>query len=286
MANALLAFNNRIDVATVSGGSWLSALPLTNVQSRAIKQVARSTNLLLGSTQFTIDLGPDKVIRMLALVGHNLSLVARYRIRGGADNTFLTWSYDSGWLDVWPPVYSSYNLDWQSLNWWSGRYLDEERQGYTWNLPHILPAAVNYRYWLVELDDQTKTDTAYVDVGRVFVAGAWQPVINMAPGASIGWETNTQVQEALSGAEFFQRRNPYRVAQFTTDFMLDNEAMANAFDIQRRVGVDAEVFYIFDPADTVHLLRRSFLGRLRRMNPIEITNFLLRKTAWEVKELL
>lgn len=265
----------------------MSALPLTNLQTRPIKKIARSNNLLLPSTLFNMDIGVDKVVRMIALVGHNLSLTARYRVRCGIDPTFAAWSYDSGWTDAWPAVYSTYNLDWQSLNWWSGRYLDEERQGYTWNVTHILPAAVNYRYWKIEIDDFSRTDgIAYVDVGRVFIAGSWSPVVNMSAGAQLGWETNTQVQEALSGAEYFQRRTPFRIARFGTDWMLDDEAFGNAFDIQRRVGIDLEVFYIYDPADTVHLIRRSFLGRLRRLSPIEITNFLLRKTQWEVKELL
>lgn len=286
MANAMLAYNNRVDAATLSGGSWVSALPLNNLKTRAIKEVARSVDLLLSSTKFVVDLGPDKIVKMLALVGHNMSLTAKYRIRAGSVAAFTSYDYDSGWLDVWPAVYSTYSLDWQSLNWWSGRYLEEERQGYNWSLSHLLPSAFNYRYYQVELDDSLRTDLTYVDAGRLFMASAWQPVVNMSNGAQVGWESRTEVQEAISGAEFFQRRTPYRTAIFGTDWMLDDEAFGQAFDIQRRVGIDQEVFYIYDPADTVHALRRQFLGRLRKLSPIEITNFLLRKTQWEVKELL
>jgi hypothetical protein len=286
VANALIAFQNRVDQAALSGGSYIAGLPLSNLQNRRIKSVARSSDLSLSSTQFTVDIGTGKFVRIVALVGHNLSLSARYRLRGSSDVSFATSEYDSGWLDVWPRVYQSAQIDWQALNWWTGRYLEEERQGYTWNLPIVLPAQVNYRYWKMELDDAARTDVTYVDVGRVFIGGVWQPVVNMSEGAQLGWETNTQVQESLSGAEFFQRRTPYRVAQFELGWMLDDEAFGKAFDIFRRMGVDQEVFYIYDPSDTVQLLRRSFLGRFRRLSPIEIRNFLLRKTVLEVKELL
>jgi hypothetical protein len=287
VANVLVAFNNKADAATLSGGSYSASLPLTNLQDRAIKKVARSSNLLLASTKFVVDMGSSVIVKVLAVVGHNMSLTAKYRLRGGSDATFATYTYDSGWKDVWPAVYATYDLEWQSNNWWSGRYTEEERQGYNWNILDIMPNSVSYRYWQYEFDDAARTDgIAYLDFGRLFVSNSWSPVVNMSQGATIGWETNTQVQESLSGAEFFQYRTPYRVARFGTDFMLDNEAFSSAFDVQRRSGIDKEVYYVYDSADTIHKFRRSFLGRIRKLDNIEITNFLLRKMQWEVKELL
>lgn len=286
MANALIAFNNRVDDATFSGGSYLPALPLTNLQNRRLKSVARSTDLLLASTQFQVDIGASKSARLFALVGHNLSLAATYRLRAGNDATFATTSFDTGWLEAWPRVYDSAQLDWLAPNWWTGKYLDEERYGYTWNLPILLPANAYYRYWKIEIDDSSRTDLAYVDIGRVFIGAAWQPVVNMSEGAEIGWQTNTQTQQSLSGAKFFQRRTPFRNAAFELGFMMDEEAFGNAFDMFRQVGIDKEVFYAYDPSDTVQLLRRSFLGHLPKLSPIKIKNFLLRGTSLEVEELI
>src|SRR5262245_42530055 len=66
---------------TLSGGSWLVALPLTNLQDRRLARVARSTNDDAASTQFDVDLTVARSIRVISLVNHNLSLAATVRVR-------------------------------------------------------------------------------------------------------------------------------------------------------------------------------------------------------------
>lgn len=285
MSNCMLGFPNRLDAATLSGGSWLAALPLANLQNRIIGKVARSTTDATADTKFDIDFTAEKNIRVLSLTNHNLSLDALYRVRGSTVSNFATSVYDSGWLDVWPVVYLPADLEWEDNNWWQGKYSDEQRAGYTAALIHILPANTLARYWRIEIDDTTNA-AGYVQIGRVFIGPAWQPTLNMSYGASIGWETATEVQEALGGAEYFQRRTPFRSQRFALDWMTQNEAMAQAFEIQRRAGIDQEVLWIMDPSDTVHALRRRWLGRLRKLSPIEYPYYNTGKSAFEIKELL
>jgi hypothetical protein len=470
----ILGFPNRIDACTLSGGSWVAGLPLDNLKNRVIGKVARSTDDALASTKFDIDMSSAKIVNALAVINHNLSLAAQFRIRatnestatnlltyseqfdnaawtktrstvsanaetapdgqatadklvedGTASNnhyaytlatiaatTVYTWSiyakagertwlgmsaydgsthltyfnlsagtvgtnasgntasiesigdgwyrcvitrtsgagttgaiecylaegdsditfsgdgtsglylwgaqleagstvtsyypttsssatrpagymdswqnylYDSNWQDVWPSVYPYESLEWESDNYWSGQYTEEEISGYTTALVHILPSLKVARYWRIEFDDTSNSD-GYVQCGRVFIGPTWEPEENVANGAAqLGWETKTDVQEALGGAEYFQRRTPFRVSRFTMDILSESEALANAFEIQRRAGVDQEVLWIHDSADTVHQLRRRFLGRLRQLSPIEYPYGNLNKTAWEVKELI
>lgn len=284
MANALIAYNNRVDGATLSGGSWLSGLPLNNLKDRQIGKVARSASALTTATQFDTDIGEDKTTRVIALIGHNLSLDATIRIRGGNDPAFATTDIDTGWLEVWPAVYPSETLDWEASNFWSGKYLAEEISGYT--LTHVddLGAVYRSRYWRIEINDPTNS-SGYVQIGRAFFGQAWQPSINLLAGASIGWEPNTQVQSALSGGEFFKRYNPTRVARFTTRHTED-EGMANAFEIQRRMGIDGEVVFVWNPDDTVHSIRRRFVGRLRSLSQLEFPWVDRTQTGWEIKELV
>lgn len=286
MSNMLLGFPNRVDSGTLSGGSWTPTLPLTNLQNRTLGKVARSTDDSLASTKFDLDLGTAKRINVLACVNHNLSLAARFRIRASAVSDFATTTYDSDWQLVWPVVYTIETVEWEDDNWWSLQYTDEERLGYTPSLIHILPSNILSRYWRVEFDDTANTD-GFVQIGRLFISPTWEPSQNAANGgATLGWETDTDVQKALSGAEYFQRRTPHRVSRFTLDVLTLDEALANAFEIQRRAGVDQEVLWIHDSADTVHQLRRRFLGRLRQLNDIEYPYGNLTRTAFEVKELL
>lgn len=80
MANITLAWQNRTDEGTLSGGSWLSTLPLTNLQDRTVQKVARSSNALTESTQFDIDLSQARSIGALALVVHNISVSGKFRV--------------------------------------------------------------------------------------------------------------------------------------------------------------------------------------------------------------
>lgn len=88
MGRALFGFPNRADDGTLSGGSWETSLPLANLQTRYLSQVARSTDDAKASTQFENDLGANYPIRALGVFGHNLSLAAKYRIRGRPAGTF------------------------------------------------------------------------------------------------------------------------------------------------------------------------------------------------------
>ena len=278
MANALIAWGNNVDGGSIYNGSWLSSLPLTNVLNRTLGLVARSNGLTLANTKFTIDLGPDKIVKVISLANHNFSLAAKYRITN-------TSGVNTGWLDVWPVVYDSQNLPWQSLSWWSGKYSAAEIEGFTWNLIHIFDTAYNNAIWTIEIDDQTNS-AGYVQFGRLFMADAWQPVVNMSYGASLGWESNTEAQEMYSGAKVFDERTPYRVARFSLDWMSQDEALGNAFELQRRMGVSGEVVYVWDTDDTIHSIRRRFLGRMRQLSPIENPYVAIHKAAFEIEELL
>lgn len=99
MANIFLAWQNRIDEATLSGGSWLSSLPITNMQDRQIQKVARTSNATLAATQFDIDLGVARPIGVLALVNHNISVGGLVKISGAPSlasfvNQFTTFTND------------------------------------------------------------------------------------------------------------------------------------------------------------------------------------------------
>ncbi len=283
----MLGFGNLIDAATLSGGSWVGSLPLNNLKARALAKVARSASLSFAHTQFTIDHGVSKPVRIIGLVNHSMQLSAQFRVVGGSDPGFSTGLlYDSGWLDVWPAVYATLSLEWPSNNFWGGRYTDAERTGVTPTRGLILPSTVSARYWRVEIKDAANSD-GFVQIGRVFMGASWQTQVNALYGAtSIAWETTTEIQAAISGAEYFDRRTPYRVARFSTEYMSETEGMAYAFEIQRQMGLDGEVFFVHDPDDVANALRRQFLGRLRELSPVEYPYVGLTKTGWEVKELL
>ena len=98
MANVLFCYPNVADGGSfylTHGGSWLAALPLTNMQDARIAKRARSVDATTASTRFAIDLGSDTYFRAFGLIGHNLSQAATIRLELGNDSTFAATNYDS-----------------------------------------------------------------------------------------------------------------------------------------------------------------------------------------------
>lgn len=289
MANALFGFPNRADAATLSGGAWAPALPLANLQNRVLARKARSADLAASSTVLVADLGVTRQIRVAALVAHNLSMGALYRITAANISDFSTLVADGGWRAVWPAVYPSGSLtllEWEDDNWWSGQYTAEQVAGVNWNLIHVFnPSYVLARFWKLEISDPLNA-AGYVEAGRLVLAPAWQPARNLSYGSSLGWETGTQVDEALGGAEYFDRRTPYRVQRLALDWLTTDEGMVSAYELIRRAGIDGEVLFVRNPDDTVHAIRRQFLGRLRQLSPLEDPYINTTRVSLEIKELL
>lgn len=283
--SCLIAYQNLIDSATLSGGQWETTLPLSNLQTRPLQRLARTVDASGNSTAFVIDLGRARTLSLLALINHNLSADSAWSLRVSSDSGFTEVLYSST-SDVWSSVHRSLDLAWEDDNFWSGKPSDEELAGYTWNAYHLFSAEQSGRYIEVTIDDANNS-AGFVQLGRVFVGAGWQPAIDLAPGATLSYETATQVQESLSGTEYFERREGLRVARFGLRGLARDEALTRAFDQQRVSGVDAEVFFSWDTADaaTIHSLRRTFLGRMRKLSPLEQPYQSLFSTTYELQEL-
>lgn len=288
MANMILGFPNRIDESTLSGGSWVSTLPLTNLKDRRLSKVARSTDDANASTKFDIALTKDRYVKLICLVKNNFSVDATYRIYGSTVSNFATTVYDSGVLDVWEAIYATIDLEWEDDNFWDGKptteYLDDLAENSSLNLIHILPTITNARYWRVEIYDTTNPD-GYVEIGRVFIAGQWQVTNNILYGASLGYESETSVDSSLDNTEYFDVRKSYRIFKFELESYTYDEGHTKLLDISRQVGLDKEVFVVPDPDDTMLMTYRAFLGRLNTLSPIQYPYFDTNRAAYEVKEI-
>lgn len=291
MANLLIGWPNRIDEATVAGGSWQAAMPLANVKNRVLGIRARSTDDATSSTKFTINLGRLRPIRGLALANHTLSSPAKVRVvatEGDPAGSPGATLYDSGWLPAWDYGLGAWNVanfEWADERFWAGGFLPEEIEGYRATWVHALQNAVMAQWWQVQMDD-TANPAGYVEVGRVFIGECWEPEHNASYGAAVGYESRTEVEEARSGAEYFDRRSAFRVWRGSLDWLSADEAMARAMELDRRMDVSGEVLFVLDRDDRRNMLRTSFLGRLRRLSAIEHPYLDTHRKAVEIKELL
>lgn len=285
MANMILAFPNRIDDATLSGGSWDTSLPITNIQNRKISRVARTTNDSSGNTYLTIDLGIERFIKIISIINHNLSSIANWRITASNVSNFSSLEYDSSVSTVWGEVYPYGAIQWGLSNWWEGTISIEDTEDWVKTATHITDSTIYARYWRIQFFDNLNSD-GFIQLGRIFLGDGWQPNVNIDYGSDLSWNTDTEVTQSLSGAEYFNRTNPYRSATFKMSNMTVDEGLGNGFDLMRRAGTDKECFFIFDPEDTIHAHRRQFLCRLRKLSSIEYPYFDRSSMAFEVKELI
>lgn len=122
MNKALLCFPNRADAGTLTGGAWTTTLPLSNVQDKDIKKIARTSNAATASTQLTLALSTPQAVRLFSLVNTNLGRTAKYRIRWARDAALTQVSFDSGWTDIYPVGTVPYgSFEWEEDGFWDGR---------------------------------------------------------------------------------------------------------------------------------------------------------------------
>lgn len=293
MGNIILGFPNRIDSAVLSGGAWVESLPLDNIKDRAFARVARSIDREATSATFTMNFSRRRIIRVIALIAHNLSLGSRYQLEASNTADFSSLLHNKTY-DVWGRLsggkWDINSVTWGNNNFWTGGYSQEDIAGQTPVSTLVLPDNINAQYWRVTLLDRSNA-AGFLQIGRVFFGEAFlQPKINMSIGAKFGYQVDTTIEKSLSGAEFFDEREPVRVLSFTLANMDESEAYAKALELTRRAGISKEILVIFDPDDTEFSAQRNFVGRFEQLNPLELLAMLAsggqtHSMPFQIKEL-
>ncbi len=260
MTNAVIGFPRWTEKCTFSGGTWDSSYPVANLKVEPLAKVGRTTNLTLPVTQWVATLDKPRGTRLLALVRHNLSLDALIRIRLYAEASLTTLLFDSGWIDVWPEVYTFDQLEWEDDNWWSLKYTTEEIAGYIWSRPFWLDQIYLAEAIKVEVNDQTNTD-GHVDIGMFEVAQGWEVSTNFEYGAQYGYRSRTTSEEADGGVKYFTRKDKPRIFNGNIGYLKRDEVLAKGFEHQRQMDIDVPFFWLPAPDNTIHWLREAFLAK-------------------------
>lgn len=256
MGKLALGYDNQIDTATLSGGSWSTSYPRSNLQTRQLALQARTVDALAASSVLILDCGSAQNIGVVALVNHNLQSTATVRIQGSTVSDFATTVYDSG-ADV---IYAGTDYG-------------------------VSFTETEARYWKISISDTSNPD-GYIAIGRVFLGWIFQPTINIAYTPSMSVESTTIVQETLGGQEYFDLRPNRRVFQGSWDALTDYEAYSLWLRIQRGEDVSGEVFLIQDDGDVTYQAARNFLGRIRSLDAFENPYLDRHQAGFEIAELL
>lgn len=269
----MLGWRNWLDAedftsATITGGSYAAAYPITNVRTRRLISAARSTDATAGSTYGVIDLGTSRSWRFLTFVGNNLTASATIRLRAASSQAALTGT---------PPVDTTFDA-WVSPNTPDNTSVNK-------------PTAVclegadrSYRWLRFDVADTGNPDGA-IEIEHVGVWEGYTPPHQFDIGARSGIESFSAVDESVGLAEYFFVRGNGRANQFGVS-LVDDDAADAWQDIQRYCDIHRPCFFLHDAAEPARWIRRSYLCRMRVLSSIEYPQPTWRTIGAEVKEWL
>lgn len=279
MSNCLFGFpdwtqNTPLRTPAMSGGSWLSALPVSNAMDRRLSRVARSSDATSSSTQLTVDLGVARSVGVLSVLVPNLTKSSTPTVQweGASDAGFTSIVYDSGALQAWPSGITAEDVtgpDGNVMNVWS---------------THIPAAAQTARYWACLIVDTANAD-GYIDVARVIIAGGVQLAVTLDDGAQMGIESNSTSEDTDGSATIYQTKRRRRNDKFSISNTTNTEALGTLHKMMFSLGTTGQVFWAPDPADTTYGWKRNYLGVLKELSPLQ-GNSTRWNTQWSIREEL
>lgn len=270
MANVAILWDKPSDAGTYTGGTWTTGLPLANLLTTDVQQVARTTNATTAATRFRVQLAtsPLQAVGTFALLNHNLTPAARWRIVATSDATDASASarlLDTGLLPVWEPgVFGT--RPWGVFD-WAGAQTDLYPGGPI--ALHVAPLAVYAPYVWVYIEDAANP-AGYVQAGRFLAGAAWSPRVNASFGATFGWVDQGEIRRTRGGRRLVNARPRHRQIVLRFAALTQSEAFGAAFEISRLLGKEGDFLLITDPVESAEFrFRRAIYAAQTEVSPIE-----------------
>ncbi len=250
--------------ATFRATTQSTGYPASHLGTFPLHYVWRSEASTPGNVpdeELTATFDSEVELGTIALIRHNGSVNATWRVRlyQDGDGSVLLW--DSGAMNLWPAVYTEDEVTWDGGNFWDRTYSSREREGQTWHQRVFVPELYFGRLVKVTLSDPDNQD-GYFQVGLLEVAGKRAFSINPEYGAEFGFRGRTEVQEADGGTKIRRRRPKPRVFNGAIPFLPEDEAMGVFFELLRQNDVNVPFFWSLDPTDDRNYLRNDYMAHL------------------------
>lgn len=259
MACALVYPN--LATGTASAGSWLAGMPASNVLTRELAAVARSTDAAVLSTKFRLDHGAAVSWQALSIKAHNLTSASQIKISKGTT---------AGGTDVYAGVF---------VNCWN---MTTSYDGSQFEIIVWLPSAQSARYDTIELSD-TANPAGYVEIGRLFLGSAFT-TSNVIMGLTDGFMDLSSKDRADSGALWITARTRLRTVSMTLDALSLTEG-STLHEMQRTLGTIDEVLYIPRTDDIAYSQRYGYIATMEELSAIEYPYYRTRKLPVRLTEI-
>ena len=244
---------------TLSSGSWQSAYPLSNALNATYARVARSTNTLPSSTIITATAVDRRPVRLLGLFAHNMDLNGAFRVSCyDATVSPQMLLYQSDTELVWDTVYDTATRLFETENWFTGQYSDDERKGQIPSRPIILPEGLSPNKIVLELFNQTNP-AGHIDIGLFEIAGAIELGGGERPqwGATWGNQSESKITKIDGGLQRAEVFDPTYVFQGEIPYMGNQKARQAMSELFRQYGEHTPFMWVPFPDDPLTYLRES-----------------------------
>lgn len=257
---------------TADGGSSDATYVPANLGADDLSFVWRSPDLTAANTKFLSVFSRPCPTQLFALVGHNLTRNATFRLRLYSDAAATALVYDSGDTAVWPRVFRFGSLPWNDNRCWTGQFSDLEISGLRWSRPLWLDRLYPIRAARCQIADPTNP-AGYVECGIAEFSQGWPVSINFDYGAEYGFKPRTRFVQGIGGRKQFERRDKPRSFIGEIKYLPRDEALARGFEHQRQADIDIPFFWLPDPSSTTNLIRESYLARNADLGMLSYASF-------------
>jgi hypothetical protein len=290
----VIGYQDYAAMATFGGAaSFVTGLPLTNVQDPDPRTVARTASADPADTQFTVNLGAARPVGLIAIGPLNMSPGSTGRIRGYSDAGMSSEVYDTGVLTVEGTLIDWADTDewlaWEDVDFWLG-VSESEVAELPLYLIHVVPAAsaaqATAQFWKVTLEDTANFD-GYIDIGGVHFMRVHRPAWNYGEGNSFELTWLTDVAESLGGLRTWWNRGMRRRLRLTWSALPQDEVFDDWFRIALKSRTDKPVFLVPEEGDDVtNMRKRAFLATLTATPAIQQIVHALAAVSIDAEEVI
>ena len=267
MSNILMAHAGLMDDAVYTASSEATGFDVENVANIQPGKKWRSTGKT--TENIIIDLGSVKTFDFIGLLHTNIVNSASNFIRVRTADTeaglIAAPDYDSGAVRAIP----------------SGAQGDYDYS----NVFHKLPSDETNRWVMIDFLAAGNTD-AYIEVGRVYIAKAFVPDVNIGYGWSIGIEDLTKATRAKGGSSYPNALPKIRVLKYSLDFQTEDQMYDYAFAYDRLLGASKDIFIHRDIDNLDRYLDYAVYGLQQSLQPVVNKHYGLFNKRFTVRELL
>jgi hypothetical protein len=218
------------------------------------------------------DLGAAAAINLVALLAHNGTSAATWRIRAATSQANLTAApgYDSGTVSMWPAAGKP------------AGYAATDRL----HAIHYLATAQSFRWWRADLTDAANPD-GYFEAGRLVIDAAWQPSRNFVVGWTLGViDVSAPVRSARGHLwPGITDSAKARAIEFGLRALSEDEMRANAYELDRKRARSKDVLALRDPAANANLHLWTVYGLISELGPLRHITMSRYEKSYRVEEM-